>query len=96
MTTKKKLTPKEQTQNREEQKLYIDPDENVTSVRERLERVNAKHVALVVPPQTHLRGQVAWKLLYMRARELGKDVSIVSSDPQIRAMAQSVQFKVAS
>lgn len=96
MTTKKKLTPKEQTQNREEQKLYIDPDENVTSVRERLERVNAKHVALVVPPQTHLRGQVAWKLLYMCARELGKDVSIVSSDPQIRAMAQSVQFKVAS
>ena len=76
--------------------VYIAPEENITSVRERLERIEAQQVALIVPPQTHLRGQLVWKLLYSRAKELGKDVSIVSSDPQVRAMASSVQFKVAS
>ncbi|GAC1397851.1 MAG: hypothetical protein NVS4B12_01230 [Ktedonobacteraceae bacterium] len=79
-----------------EQVVYIDPEENITAVRQRLEHIEAQNVTLVVPPQTHLRGQVVWKLLYVRAKELGKEIAIVSSDPQIRAMARSVQFKVAS
>ncbi len=91
----KKPTIKYQQQP-DEQMVYIDPEENITAVRARLEHIEAQCVALVVPPQTHLRGQVVWKLLYTRAKELGKEVSIVSSDPQIRAMARSVQFKVAS
>ncbi|GAC1355858.1 MAG: hypothetical protein NVS4B11_29100 [Ktedonobacteraceae bacterium] len=93
--TAKKPTIKDQRQP-DEQVVYIDPEENITAVRERLEHIEAHNVALVVPPQTHLRGQVVWKLLYVCAKELGKDISIVSSDPQIRAMARSVQFKVAS
>jgi len=79
----------------DEQVVYIDPEENITAVRERLERIEGQHIALVVPPQTHLRGQVVWKLLHARAKELGKDIYIVSSDPQVRAMARSVRFKVA-
>jgi len=97
MAAKKKSTTQNENidcQNLDPQVLYIDPEENVTAVRERLERALKEHVALVVPPQTHIRGQVAWKLLSMRARELGKDVSIVSSDPQIRALARSVHFRV--
>jgi hypothetical protein len=51
---------------------------------------------MVIPPQTQLRSHVAWKLLYARARELGKEVVIVSSDPQVRSVAHAVKFKVAN
>jgi len=93
----KKSTIKEPRQLHEnEQIVYIDPEENITAVRQKLEHIEAQYVSLVVPPQTHLRGQVVWKLLYARAKELGKEVSIVSTDPQIRAMARSARFNVAS
>ncbi|GAC1300589.1 MAG: hypothetical protein NVS4B9_42510 [Ktedonobacteraceae bacterium] len=83
-------------QNQDEQILYIDPDENITTIRERLEHTSSSSVALVISSLSRLRSHVAWRLLHARAEELGKDVRIVSSDFQIRALAQSVQFKVAS
>ncbi len=88
----KKRNPDEQVL----QVLYIDPAENLTAVRERLEHTSAHSIALVIPPQTQLHGPVAWRLLHRYTREMGKDVSVVSSDPQVRAIAQSAQFKVAS
>ncbi len=94
MATRKSRPPVQQ-HHPDEHIIYIDPEENITAVRERLEHVKNQHITLVVPPQTHLRGQVVWKLLHARAKELGKDISISSSDPQVRAMAKSVQFKVA-
>src|ERR1700751_1126304 len=78
----------------DEQMIYIDPDDDLTNVRTRLEGVESRQVTLVIPTQTQLRSHVAWKLLHARARELGKDVLIVSSDPQIRSVAQAVKFKV--
>src|SRR6266568_8002550 len=80
----------------DEQTIYIGPEDDLTSVRERLERITSRHVTLVLPTQTQLRSHVAWKLLHARARELGKDVLIVSSDPQIRSVAQAVKFRVAN
>ncbi|GHO92602.1 hypothetical protein KSF_026500 [Reticulibacter mediterranei] len=79
----------------EEQTIYIGPEDDLTSVRERLESIQSRRVTLVIPAQTQLRSHVAWKLLHARARELSKDVLIVSSDPQIRSVAQAVKFKVA-
>jgi hypothetical protein len=79
----------------DEQTIYIGPEDDLTSVRERLERIQSRRVTLVIPAQTQLRSHVAWKLLHARARELSKDVLIVSSDPQIRSVAQAVKFKVA-
>jgi hypothetical protein len=79
----------------DEQTIYIGPEDDLTTVRERLERISSRRVTLVIPTQTQLRSHVAWKLLHARARELGKDVLIVSSDPQIRSVAQAVKFKVA-
>ncbi len=97
MATRKSTAKEEPRPIREnEQKVYIAPDENITTVRQRLERIESQHIALIVPPQTHLRGQLAWRLLYARAKELGKEVSIISTDPQIRALARSVRFEVAS
>jgi len=43
-----------------------------------------------------LRSHVAWRLLQRSAQKLGKDISIVSSDPHIRAIARSVRLKVAA
>lgn len=79
----------------DEQTIYIGPEDDLTSVRERLENIQSRRVTLVIPAQTQLRSHVAWKLLHARARELSKDVLIVSSDPQIRSVAQAVKFKVA-
>ncbi|WP_338253680.1 baseplate J/gp47 family protein [Dictyobacter halimunensis] len=79
----------------DEQTIYISPEDDLTTVRERLEQLQTRKVTLVVPAQTQLRSHVAWKLLYARARELGKDVLIVSSDPQVRSVAHAVKFTVA-
>ena len=99
MAAKKAATDTNKKQNHDEQilqVLYIDPEENLTTVRERLEHTSAHSVALVIPPQTQLHSPVVWRLLHRYTREMGKDVSVVSSDPQIRAIAQCAQFKVAS
>lgn len=90
--TNKKRNPEEQAL----QVLYIDPEENLTAVRERLERASTHYVALVIPAQTQLRSSTAWRLLHRYTQEMGKEVAVVSSDSQIRAIAQSAQFNVAS
>jgi hypothetical protein len=78
----------------DEQTIYISPEDDLTTLRERLEQIPSPKITLVIPNQTQLRSHVAWKLLYARARELGKEVLIVSSDPQIRSVAHAVKFKV--
>src|SRR6266568_3096359 len=79
----------------DEQIIYLSPDEELTSVRERLERAQARRIILVIPTQTQLRSHVSWKLLRSRARELGKDILVISSDRQIRSVVKEVGFKVA-
>ncbi len=79
----------------DEQTIYISPEDDLTTVRERLEQIPTRRVTLVIPSQTQLRSHVAWKLLYARARELSKEVLIVSSDPQVRSVAHAVKFQVA-
>jgi hypothetical protein len=80
----------------DEQTIYIGPQDDLTNVRERLERIPARRVTLVIPSQTLLRSLIAWRNLYARAQELGKEVLIISSDPQVRSVAQGAKFKVAS
>src|SRR5438045_4007506 len=79
----------------DEQIIYISPEEELTNVRERLERTAARRIILVIPPQTQLRSHVGWRLLHSRTREMGKDVVIISSDRQIRAVAKVAGFRVA-
>src|SRR5438270_13720363 len=80
----------------DEQTIYIGPQDDLTNVRERLERHPARRLTLVIPSQTLLRSLLAWQNLYARAQELGKEVLIISSDPQVRWVAQEAKFKVAS
>jgi len=79
----------------EEKIIYLGPEEEMTNVRERLENIDAGYIILVIPPQTHLRSHVGWRLLRSRVRELGHDVLIISSDRQIRAVAKAAGFRVA-
>ena len=78
-----------------EQIIYLAPEDELTIVRERLERATARNIVLVVPPQTQLRSHVGWRLLRARAQELGKDVVVISSDRQIRSVAKAAGLKVA-
>ena len=78
-----------------EQIIYLGPEEELTSVRERLEGAQAGRIMLVIPPQTQLRSHLGWRLLHSRMRELGKDVLVISSDRQIRTVAQNAGFRVA-
>src|SRR5215472_18832916 len=79
----------------DEKIIYLGPEEELTSVRERLEKTDAGRIMLVIPPQTQLRSHVGWRLLHARMRELGKDVLVISSDRQIRAVAKAAGFRVA-
>jgi hypothetical protein len=79
----------------DEQIIYLSPEEELTNVRERLEHAQARHIILVIPPQTQLRSHVGWRLLRSRARELGKDVLVISSDRQIRSVVKAAGFRVA-
>jgi len=79
----------------DEQIIYLDPNDELTKVRERIEEIPARHIILVVPQQTQLRSHVGWRLLHARAREMGKDILVISTDRQVRAVAKAAGFKVA-
>ncbi len=79
----------------DEKIIYLGPEEELTSVRERLEKANAGRITLVIPPQTQLRSLVVWRLLHAHMRKLGKDVLVISSERQIRAVAKAAGFRVA-
>ncbi|MEO8972108.1 MAG: baseplate J/gp47 family protein [Ktedonobacteraceae bacterium] len=79
----------------DEQIIYLSPEEELTNVRERLEQVPSKRIILVIPQQTQLRSLVGWRLLHSRARELNKEILIISADRQIRSVVKAAGFRVA-
>ena len=79
----------------DEKIIYLGPEEELTSVRERLEKTNAGRITLVIPPQPQLHSLVEWRVLHARMRELGKDVLVISPERQIRAVAKAAGFRAA-
>jgi len=79
----------------DEQTIYLSPEEELTSVRERLEKTQARKIILVIPPQTQLRSHVGWRLIHARMRELGIELQVICPDRQVRAVARAAGFKVA-
>jgi len=79
----------------DEQTIYVSPEDELTSVRERLERTQARRITLIIPQQTSLRSHVGWRLIHARMRELGKDLLVISVDRQVRAVARAAGFRVA-
>jgi Baseplate J-like protein len=78
----------------DEQIIYLDPNDELTRVREKIEEVPTRRIIMVVPQQTQLRSNVGWRLLHARARELGKEVQVISPDRQVRAVAKAAGFRV--
>src|ERR1700686_1544154 len=78
----------------EEQIIYLDPNDELTRVRERIEEVPARRIILVVPQQTQMRSNVGWRLLHARSREIGKEIQVISPDRQVRAVAKAAGFRV--
>jgi hypothetical protein len=74
--------------------IYLDPNDELTRVREKIEEVTTRRIIMVVPQQTQLRSNVGWRLLHARARELGKEVQVISPDRQVRAVAKAAGFRV--
>src|SRR5712692_8708029 len=79
----------------DEQIILLSQEEELTSVRERLEKAQARRIKLVLPMQTQMRSLVRWRLLHSRARELGKEILVISPESQIRAVAKAAGFQVA-
>src|SRR5579875_200850 len=75
--------------------LNLSPEESLTNVHERLRLIPERRIVLIVPQQTQLRSLISWRLLRGYARELNKDVLVISADRQIRSVAKEAGFRVA-
>lgn len=80
----------------EDKPIYISAEDDITTVRERLSHIESRHVTLIIPEHSQLRSLTAWRILHKRARELGKEVSVISTDPLVRSVAKEANFSVAS
>ena len=61
--------------------IYLEPDEEITSVIDKLKNLAGQRVGLVVPRDaTLLQSVVNLRLLDREAKNLGKVISIVTAD----------------
>ncbi len=75
--------------------LNLSPEESLANVHERLKQIPEHRVVLIVPQQTQLRSLISWRLLRGYARDLNKEILVISADRQIRSVAKEAQFRVA-
>jgi hypothetical protein len=67
-----------------EQIIYLEADDDIPAIRDRLEWAQADRVLLVVPSRNHaLRSLVNLKLLARHARNQSAKVAVVTGDPHI-------------
>lgn len=68
---------------------YIDSDEEIISVIARLRKAKESEICFVVPKRAvFLQSLVNLRLLEREARKCGKELSLVTSDPSAKALAQ--------
>jgi hypothetical protein len=75
--------------------IYLEPDEEITSVVDRLRELDDKEVAIVVPKRAALlQSIVNLKLLRFQAEQQGKQINIVTTDKTGRNLASAVGLTV--
>jgi len=75
--------------------MYIETDEEITSIVDRLKKTKEERIALVVPAGANLLSSVVnLKLLKQKASDLGKEVSVVTTDRIGRNLASQVGLTV--
>ena len=78
-----------------EQIIYLEPDEDVLSIRDRIETAEAKRVLLVVPPYSDvLTRRVDLQVIQRRSAQAGIEVALVTDDGEIRSQAREVGLPV--
>jgi hypothetical protein len=77
--------------------IYLEADEEVTSVIDKLRKTEFKEVILVVPKEAGLlQSVVNLKLIKKQAESLGKTISIITGDKVGRNLAEKVGLATAS
>ncbi len=77
--------------------IYLETDEEVTSIIDKLRKTEFKDVVLVVPKQAGLvQSVVNLKLVKKQAEILGKTISIVTQDKAGRTLAEKVGIATSS
>ena len=85
MTTSKKDT------------IYIDPDDDITGIIDRVNSATSKIVALVLPKRAQvLHSSVNFRLLKRAAESKSKKLVIISVEPAIIKLAGYTKIHVAS
>lgn len=80
-----------------EQVIYLEPDDDIASIRDRLEWARARRVLLVVPPKCRaLINEVNLKLLHRQARDLSMDLALVTRNSTTKRLAAGLDLPVFS
>jgi hypothetical protein len=78
-----------------EQIIYLEIDDDILTVRDRLRRAQSKNVLLVIPAGCKaLQRPLDLRLLRRQAAALGQNVALVSGNAALRDMAQEEGFTV--
>lgn len=77
-----------------QQPIYIEVDEELTEVVERMKRAPGSEVGIVVPPHSRLgQSRFNFQLLREYAGRMGKRVAIISPEPGVQALAAEHGFQ---
>jgi hypothetical protein len=75
--------------------LYVEIDDEITSVYDKLIKLKYKNVYLVIPQRAVLfHSSINLKILKRKAEDLGKNIYIVTNDPSGFNLAKRVGFEV--
>ena len=78
-----------------EQIIYLEPTDDILSIRDRVEMAEAKRVLLVVPPYSDvLTRRVDLQLDQRRAALAGVELALVVDDDLVRSQAREVGLPV--
>ena len=78
-----------------EQIIYLEPTDDIISIRDRVDMAEAKRVLLVVPPYSNvLTRRVDLQVVQRRAAQAGIDVALVTEDGVIRSQARELGLPV--
>jgi hypothetical protein len=74
--------------------IYVETEEEIPEIIERVRRTAAEDVPLVLPSRSRFgQSRFNFQLLRQYAARLGKRVSIISADPAVQQMAEETGFK---
>lgn len=74
--------------------VYIESDEEIPEVIDRIRRSPASEIPLVVPTRSRLgQSRFNFQLLRQYATQLGKRVAIITADPAVQQMAEESGFR---